>query len=335
MKQVRSSAAGKAIISGEYAVLRGAPAICMAVDCRALVTAKPKSGNLSEVTAPGLVAGKFQFAVDGQNLNWQQPEAQPYFGLLEAAWGVVFADRAAPAALQLQLDTTAFHDSASGSKLGLGSSASLSVALVAALETVAGVKADTHNRAHETHARFQQKSGSGVDVAAAFQGGLICYTVNAPLAPVQISWPQGLRYRFVWTGQPVATTDKLQQFASLSANTPSFAELMDQASRTAGAFRSGEAAEVIVAMRAYTRALRAFDDSSGLEIYGSKHAMISAAAENSGLCYKPCGAGGGDVGVVLYTADDEIEVFERELVNDGVQLLPLSMDPAGLTICEE
>ena len=34
-----ASAPGKAVLSGEYAVLQGAPAIAMAVDCRARVTA--------------------------------------------------------------------------------------------------------------------------------------------------------------------------------------------------------------------------------------------------------------------------------------------------------
>lgn len=335
MKQVRTSAAGKAIICGEYAVLRGAPAICMAVDCRTMVTAKSIDGSLSEVTAPGLVTGKFRFSFDGHQLNWQQPEAQQYFGLLEAAWEVVFADRKAPTAMQLRLDTTAFHDPATGAKLGLGSSASLSVALVAALEAVAEEKADTHNRAHAAHIQFQQKRGSGVDVAAAFQGGLICYSASAPLAPVQISWPERLCYRFVWTGQPVATTDKLRHFESISPNAPALAKLVDQTASAAEAFRSGEAVDVIAAMRAYTRVLQAFDHSTGLGIFGGKHAMISAAAEDSGLCYKPCGAGGGDVGVVLYTAEDETKVFERELMNGGVQLLPLSMDSTGLAICEE
>ena len=45
-----ASAPGKFVLSGEYAVLDGAPAICVAVDRRAVVTIETHGGDHSIVT---------------------------------------------------------------------------------------------------------------------------------------------------------------------------------------------------------------------------------------------------------------------------------------------
>lgn len=334
MNRIVASAPGKALISGEYAVLRGAPAICMAVDRRARVTANTIPGPLNRVTAPGFVTGSFEFSSTAGELRWQQASAGQKFGLLEAAWKAVFGDTAAMT-MELELDTTAFHDAATSAKLGLGSSAALSVALVAALESIAGCSADTHERADLAHAAFQRKHGSGVDVAASFAGGLICYKADARLEPKQVAWPDGLKFRFVWTGRPVATTEKLQHFSALATNDPSLVSLVEHAESVAATFEMRDTGKVLSAMHEYTRALRSFDESSGLGIFANEHKAISAAAEKYGLCYKPCGAGGGDIGVVLYTEDDELNALEQHLASNGIRLLPLGMDRAGLVIGEE
>ena len=334
MSRLVTSAPGKAIISGEYAVLCGASAICMAVERRARVTASVIPGSRCKVTAPGFVAGTFEFSSTGGELRWQRADAPQHFGLLEAAWEAVFGG-CETEAMELELDTQEFHDAATSAKLGLGSSAALSVALVAALAGVAGSSGNTHELADSAHTAFQRKRGSGVDVAAAFTGGLIRYSSDARLEPRQITWPDGLNYRFVWTGRPVATMDKLQHFSTIAPNDPVLAVLVDQAESVADVFGSGNARESLLAMDAYISALRSFDQSSGLGIFANEHALISAAAERHGLRYKPCGAGGGDIGVVLYTGDEELDALEQDLESSGITLLPLRMDRAGLTICEE
>jgi phosphomevalonate kinase len=286
------------------------------------------------VTAPGFAAGDFEFSSEGGELRWEQASASQYFRLLEAAWQVVFAGRKAKT-LALELDTVAFRDTETGAKLGLGSSAALSVALVGALQRVAESAADPHGLADQAHTAFQQQQGSGVDVAASCQGGLIRYKAGARLEPEQVTWPVGLNYCFIWTGRPVATTDKLQRFSSIAPRDRALESLVEQAESVADAFTSRDAGEVLLAMGAYARALRSFDKSSGLGIFANEHAMISAAAERHGLCYKPCGAGGGDIGVVLYTGDDTLDAFEQYLRSNGVQPLPLRMERAGLTVFEE
>ena len=53
MTRVTASAPGKVIVSGEYAVLDGAPAICMAVNRRARVSIVAADASRHTVSAPG------------------------------------------------------------------------------------------------------------------------------------------------------------------------------------------------------------------------------------------------------------------------------------------
>ena len=111
--------------------------------------------------------------------------------------------------------------------------------------------------------------------------------------------------------------------------------LTEAARLVADVFASGGAAEALVIMQEYVEALRSFDASSGLGIFGNEHATISEAAQRHGLCYKPCGAGGGDIGVVLYAAGQDTSGLLAELERSGTRPLPLQMASAGLTISEE
>ena len=62
MIDISSSAPGKIIVAGEYAVLDGAPAICMAVDRRAHVNISSGDTEFHSVLAPGFseTVGRFK-----------------------------------------------------------------------------------------------------------------------------------------------------------------------------------------------------------------------------------------------------------------------------------
>ncbi|MDH5619728.1 MAG: hypothetical protein OEZ11_14015, partial [Gammaproteobacteria bacterium] len=59
---VVASAPGKIVLSGEYAVLFGAPAICMAVNRRAFARVADSDDRECHVTTPGF-SGEAPFAV--------------------------------------------------------------------------------------------------------------------------------------------------------------------------------------------------------------------------------------------------------------------------------
>ena len=83
-RTVVASAPGKIVLSGEYAVLAGAPAIVMAVDRRARVAIADVDGDVSRVRAPGYTdeTGRFE-TIDGE-LRWH--DGQSVFGIVDSVW---------------------------------------------------------------------------------------------------------------------------------------------------------------------------------------------------------------------------------------------------------
>jgi phosphomevalonate kinase len=47
------------------------------------------------------------------------------------------------------------------------------------------------------------------------------------------------------------------------------------------------------------------------------------------MVYKPCGAGGGDVGVALATSRSSLASFEKTAIRAGFSVLESSIDPRG------
>ena len=112
-----ASAPGKVVLSGEYAVLDGAPAICMAVDRRARVRIEATGDDFHEVIAPGHVDEPRRFLVRDGIFGWL--DSSDEFELLEHVWRTSGVDR--QGGLALELDTSAFLDPVRGCKTGIGS----------------------------------------------------------------------------------------------------------------------------------------------------------------------------------------------------------------------
>ena len=296
---VAASAPGKIVLSGEYAVLWDSPAVCMAVNRRAVATVSPSEDGECRLETPGF-DGMDRYRVLDALLEGERP------------------------ANRYTLDTTAFFDD--GRKTGIGSSAALTVALAAAISGSADV-ADTAMAAHR---RLQGGQGSGVDVAAAVYGGLIEYTrADAQVRPLR--WPEGLAYRVIWTGVPASTERQLAKLAA-AAGGYSRSALLLAAPRMSEAWRTGDATSVLEEYVPYIGVLRQFSIDHDLGIFDAGHEELTDAAMVDGLVYKPAGAGGGDIGVLFGSSDADLDAFlqrHARLVN-GV--LECELDPSGVRL---
>jgi phosphomevalonate kinase len=319
---IAASAPGKFVLSGEYAVLDGAAAICVAVDRRAVVTIETHGGDHSVVSAPGFSTATGRFTAGDGRLTWLGGGGD--FGLFESVWN---ASR--PAAIEgplaISLDTMLFRDAGSGRKIGLGSSAALTVAIATALASLGG--ADAAPAAHEAHRQFQGGSGSGVDVACSIAGGVIEYRMEDRRS-TPVAWPDGLYCSVLWSGIATGTKGQLVRFGDQPAS-PARDELCEASEAAAVALAGGEAAEVLAELGRYTQALRRFDETHGLGIFAAGHAELVERAAGQGLVYKPCGAGGGDIGVALATSRASLASFEQTAAHSGFTRLELGIDPRG------
>jgi phosphomevalonate kinase len=320
--RLAASAPGKFVLSGEYAVLDGAPAICVAVDRRAVVTIEADGGDHHIVTAPGFSNATGRFAAGEDGLTWL--DGGQDFGLFQSVWN---ASRPATGevSLAISLDTGRFRDAGTGRKIGLGSSAALTVAIATALRSLGG--ADMARAAHTAHRKFQGGSGSGVDIACSIAGGIIEYRMQDRFS-TSLDWPEGLHCSALWSGVAAETQGKLERFEDQHGS-PSRRKLGEASRAMVAVFESGEAPEILEQLGEYTRALKQFDDAHGLGIFAAGHAGLAERAASEGLVYKPCGAGGGDIGVALATSSASLASFEKTAARAGFTRLDLGIDPRG------
>jgi len=327
--RVSASAPGKLILSGEYAVLDGAPAICMAVDRRARVTISARDGGHHTVTAPGFTDVTGEFSDRNGDPDWVAGRDE--FRLVDDVWRTAVA--AYPGSVAIALDTSDFRDAAGGAKIGIGSSAALTVALTAALCELAETAADRTSIAYAAHRRFQGGLGSGADIATCSAGGLVAYSL--PGGDVQrCAWPDGLEYALLWSGVAASTGSKLLQLGRKQPQ-PSRPALVASAQRVAKAWFSGSVDVILGEYRDYTRALLEFSIDHELGIFDAGHAGLSAAADTAGVIYKPCGAGGGDIGIVLSSDKAAIEAFVSDAVAQDFRTLNMNVDWHGLQVDRE
>ncbi len=202
----RALAPGKVVLWGEYAVLTGAPALVAAVDRFAACNLEPGGhrwlcsvagyrADTPELTRDALVSTEPPPGDSAWRMFWHVLQALP-------------AD-ALPSGGQAAFDTADFHHH--GSKLGLGSSAALCVAVYAATCRLLQRPAD-HNEAQRIHRSLQNGAGSGIDVAAAWQGGLLRFQRSGEGVGEARAWelPPDLHTVFVWSGAAASPTAYLK-----------------------------------------------------------------------------------------------------------------------------
>src|SRR5262249_12307562 len=133
VRRIRASAPGKLFLTGEYAVLAGAPALVAAVDRHAEVHVALEAGA-GPLGIEALAGGKRRVVADPAHEELGQGDAGAVLAALRAARA------AAPSLASLHahvlVDTRAFL--ADGRKLGLGRSASTVTAAAAAFLAGAG-----------------------------------------------------------------------------------------------------------------------------------------------------------------------------------------------------
>lgn len=195
-------------------------------------------------------------------------------------------------------------------KLGLGSSAAILVASLAAIAADGGVTDDAalckavFEPALVAH-RTAQGGGSGVDVAAsAFGGAVIAVASGGKLAVRQTTIPTGLRIDVLFAGKPASTPELVGRVKALKAASPAdYAALLsdlDVAARAAeAAFESGSESGIIQALRAQLRGLAALGARAGAPIVTPEVALLAEHAERDGAVVLPAGAGGGDVALFI------------------------------------
>ena len=315
-----ASAPGKIVLWGEYAVLTGAPAGVMALSNRAKVWTEPSPDNNWRFRSEGFVAAPASCPGDQLPDNPQSA----FVRLILTHWGYrSLADCCAPQSVTT--DSSAFYEAEQ--KLGLGSSAAVCTATYRILCELTQ-RTPELSEVMALHRLWQGGKGSGLDVASAWHGGLIHFQ-QGKATPAD--WPADLFWQVVWSGKSAKTGDHITHFdrwRQSADSTPleALAALSD-AIRKQG--------PNLALLAEYCETLKALDKSAILNIFTQEHARLGKLAAASGVLYKPCGAGGGDIGIAFAENPNDLAAFRQQAARNGFLPLDLEMATDGVAFQQQ
>ena len=141
------------------------------------------------------------------------------------------------------------------------------------------------------HRSFQRGTGSGLDVAASWHGGAILFQNQHVQA---IEWPEELEFSIVFTGHSASTEHHVNQFSAWRQQDDT--QILQHLCQASEHLAERLAPDTL---HTYIKTLEQFDQIARLNIYTSEHRVLAEIARTSGVFYKPCGAGGGDIGMAM------------------------------------
>jgi phosphomevalonate kinase len=289
MRMIAATAPGKLFLTGEWAVLRGAPALVVAVDRVVRVELDAEQGD-GALSIESLAEGRTWHG-DARDTGTPQGDAGAVVAVLRGlGWmhGRVVVD-SRPFLIGER-------------KLGLGRSAATIAATVVARRRLAGAALEPGALladALAANARFQDGQGSGADVAAAVYGGVIAAERrDDALTVARHTLPDGLELVAGWTGESAATTPLVSAFAAMPSP-PVLPELTAAARDAVAAIGANDGPRLCDAVDRSGDLLGRFGAETGLPIVTPALRRLIDGARAAGAVAKPSGAGGGDCGIAI------------------------------------
>lgn len=323
MHGVTASAPGKLVLAGEYAVLAGAPAMVAAIDRRVACRMTTRQSGHWQLVSRG-----FEAHCRCQRDALGDAVAGPAMLIGHTLRALALDSRQLPEHLHVEIDSRPCYRH--GAKLGLGSSAAALVAVAAALAALVGRECELESLI-AAHRAMQGGTGSGSDVAAAWHGGVIRFQ-NGQVEPVRL--PDDLHCAFVHAGWSTRTRDLVARFESWRqrGEQPTLRRLIEC---SAAVFNAGE--ETLARLAAFADALQTLDEEANIGIFSPPHLQGRALAARHGVLYKPCGAGGGDMGIAISNDANALaawceeaktgplSIIDAAFAGEGVRMEPLKV----------
>jgi len=206
----------------------------------------------------------------------------------------------------------------------------ITVATSAALSALCDYDLSVAQLAGAAHRAFQDGRGSGVDVATACNGGLVRFTRGGPGKAG--TWPDSLDVRILWSGTVADTGERIASLGDESGSGTAKA-LARSARDVDDALCTGTADSVLGVLREYVDALSAFDLDHQLGIFEAGHRQLADYARSAGdVVYKPCGAGGGDIGMAISASSSALDEFIRYAGQMQFSTIDAVLDEQGVLV---
>lgn len=348
--KIAAKTPGKLIILGEYAVLEGAPSLVASTNRFANVLFKKSEDGIFKIEAPSINVPLLKFLIDdegkikfiGKSFNKVAEKLSLFTATFEYVSRRLIEKGIKIKPLEIVLDTYDFYSTKNLIKLGLGSSAAVTVSIITGLLSANILEPEEITPEQilkfsiESHRNAQGNIGSGVDIVAAIYGGILKYQIiGKEIQFKQISLPDNLHYLTVWTGKSASTTGYVEKFNKFKKNNPiEFQSIIDEMTKI-----STEGIEAIEEKRVndflenydkYFYLLKQLNSKIGLEVITLEHQLIYDIARQNGVYYKSSGAGGGDLGILFSDDEKTIKNVGIELDKAGFETLVIQFGTPGI-----
>lgn len=352
---------GKLMIAGEFAVLEPyQKLIVMAVNRFVYATLAESSMNAVTLQDFNLQQLIWDFKEGEVKIHSQDERVHFVADAMTISLRYLQERNINPASFSLSIKSEL--DDASGIKYGLGSSAAVVTAVIKAIlqnylphEPTAMLLFKLSAISHVK----TQGNGSGADVAASSNGGMLQYasfeadwlkgayehtTSITPLldrewtyltlSPIHL--PKDVHICIGWTGKPASTAKLVDQVLGLKEDDPDrFQQFLTESKQAVAAFIQGmEQDNIPLLLEGVSKnrhALASVGEASGADIETPLLATLCNLAEQYGGAGKPSGAGGGDCGIAFMPSKEQAEALMEAWEVAGIKPLDIQLNEVGAT----
>lgn len=327
--KVNTSASGKVFFSGEYMALEGGRSIVLSTKQRAYVSIK-KDTRKSNMLVTSMSNNAFPFLLDNKlDLIWEDRDPEDLGSILKFAvkeFGQHFDG------LSISIDTKDFFYRER--KIGIGSSSAISVALTRALvqffdsnmdsKRIMDISMDIHNKS-------QLIIGSGFDIVSACEDETILSCKKQKSNKLEykaIQLPEDLLVTGVINQISSSTSDMIKKYHKVKElNQEYFKMLIPKLNKDLdGIYESmidKDMNMTISFLRSYRSLMLEMDREFGIDIYTIEHQELMKLADDFGIFYKPSGAGGGDLGILVSNDRAKLDEFSEFLSSTNIKFFPI------------
>ncbi|GAB4168324.1 MAG: phosphomevalonate kinase [Calditrichia bacterium] len=347
-EQIHIIAPGKLILCGEYAVLEGADALVMAVNKYLHLNISPSPGDESIFSGEGLKIPDTHFTLKNNKIFFDtdvktQKKLELAANLMNYAIQHIAGAEERLRQIHIKIDSKDFY--VQDHKLGFGSSAALAAALFYYFLARNENNFESPNKsqliklAWDSHRAFQSNKGSGIDIHSSVLGGMLQYRLHFGKEGTVSQYAQ-LDYRdlplcVVYAGYSTSTSEMLHRVTDFKRQSPKeFSHLMvdmgNISSQAINAYLNHEVGTVIDNINEYRRLLDLLGRKSGCDIISGFHSNLAKIVESENGAYKPSGAGGGDIGIIVADSYERLEHIKKKLVKANILSIDISIDEIGV-----
>lgn len=363
MGEIKIQVPGKLIIAGEYAILEtNQPGIVVGID--RYITARVVESDRYMFSQNQYAMNDLSFCLGKDGIVFGLNESKNSFikDAMELAFSYLLSMGIDLRPFHISLDSS-LDDTRTGLKYGLGSSAAVVVAMIAAILQwnlqidIASNKMLLYKLAVLAHLK-SQGNGSGIDIAAAVYGGWIYYVRydgvwlhslidqgKSYKEIIEMDWiglvieplptPSNLTLGVGWTANPSKTGPMVRQMEEYKGLHQSEYEGFLNHSKMAVhkilfGLKSNQIDHIMEGLLESRQGLQYLEHKAKIEITTKELSLLCEVGDQFGVG-KPSGAGGGDCGIVLLKQKEMLSSLWEAWNNSHITPLNISVEYRGVS----